>query len=71
MPMKATTSPIKDNTRSGCYIAYILNAVVADLSINLKTDLKRRDSRVFAFVRTGTLATARLFLPTWMSISIV
>ena len=33
--------------------------------------LNRRDSRVLAFVRTGTLATAMCFLPAWISISVV
>ena len=59
------------NTRSGWYIEYMRRSVVADRSMNWKTFLKSRESRVFALVRIGTLVKAMPFLPTCISISIV
>jgi hypothetical protein len=56
---------------NGRYIAYILSVVVPDLSMNRKIDLNNLESRVFGFVRIGTLSNEIDFLPTWMSISIV
>ena len=34
-------------------------------------DLKRRDSRLFGFVRMGTLVTVMSDFPAWMSVSSV
>ena len=70
-PIKTKNIPMKKNTRSGLYMAYMRTIVVPDRLRNCGMLRNSRDSRVLGFVAIGTEATLKRLLPAWISISIV